>query len=402
MTWWLPVLLALPVLWLCILLLFAGPARAAWREPVLGFPVLIIESDDWGPGPVNHAQALERVAACLARYRDCTGRPPVMTLGLTLSLPDSTAIAATDLASYHALHLDDPAYAPILAAMQRGIHSGVFAPQLHGMAHYWPVSLMAAARQDGGVRAWLLAGPGQETESLPSPLQSRWTDASVLPSRPLPEAEIRAAVAEEVTLYRQVFGNVPEVVVPPTFVWTSVVEAAWAAQGVATLITPGHCCTGRDAAGQPVCGSVRLHNGQIGQSGLTYLVRDRYFEPALGHQAARGLEALAEKTDQGRPCLLETHRFNFTGPRAEEALVQLDALLDQALARHPDLRFLSAAELGDYYRNQAGLMVTRLGQRLHAWAARMYQLPRFARLARLSGLGFVLQLFSRQVGGALA
>lgn len=402
MTWWLPVLLALPVLWLCILFLFAGPVRAAWREPVLDFPVLIIESDDWGPGPATHAQALERVAACLERHRDCTGRPPVMTLGLTLSLPDSTAIAAVDLASYHARPLDDPAYAPILAAMQRGIRSGVFAPQLHGMAHYWPANLMAAARQDDGVRAWLLAGPGQETETLPSPLQSRWTDASVLPSRPLPEAQIRAAVEEEVALYRQIFGNAPEVVVPPTFVWTAAVEAAWATQGVTTLITPGHCCTGRDAAGQPDCGSVRLHNGQTGQSGLTYLVRDRYFEPALGHQAARGLKALAEKTAQGRPCLLETHRFNFTGTRAEEALTQLDTLLRQALARHPDLRFLSAAELGGYYRNQANRMATRLGQRLHAWAARMHQVPRFARLARLSGLGFLLQLLYRPKRAALA
>jgi hypothetical protein len=203
--------------------------------------------------------------------------------------------------------------------------AGVFVPQLHGMAHYWPPALMSAARDDPAVRDWLLAGPHQETEALPSPLQSRWVDGSVLPSRPIPAEKIHSAVAEEVALYRQVFGAAPEVVVPPTFVWTPEVEAAWAAHGVRALVTPGRPCTGRDAQGRPDCASTPIHNGQRGLGDIRYLVRDRYFEPARGHRAEQGLQALAGKTAQGRPCLLETHRFNFTGAGAEAALAELDA-----------------------------------------------------------------------------
>jgi len=429
MAWGLAALLVLPALWLFILLWFAGPARAAWREPVLRHPVLIIESDDWGPGPPDHAGALDQLAACLGRHRDGTGRAPVMTLGLTLSLPDSETIAAGDLSAYHARPLTDPAYADILAALRRGIQAGVFAPQLHGMAHYWPATLLAAARRDPAVRAWVLAGPGQETEALPSALQSRWVDAGVLPSRPLPVADIAAAVAEEAGLYRAVFGAPPAVAVPPTFIWTAPVEAAWAAQGVNTIVTPGHRCTGRDVAGQPHCEAAPLHNGQAGAGGVIYLVRDRYFEPARGHRAAAGLEALAEKTRQGRPCLLETHRFNFTGPRRAEALAELDKLLALALARFPGVRFASPAELAGHYRGRVGgapgpgktsepppvgskpflgrpgerpgdWISTGLGQRLDAWAARMARVPRFTRLARLSGLELVLALLQKPVGHA--
>lgn len=403
MAWWLlAALLALPALWLFILLLFAGPARAAWREPVLRHPVLILESDDWGPGPADHAQALERLVACLDQFRDGTGRAPVMTLGLTLSLPHGEAIAAADFSAYHPRLITDPAYAGILGAVQAGIRAGVFAPQLHGMAHYWPDTLMAAARQDPAVRAWVLGGPGQETESLPSPLQSRWVDASVLPSRPLSASEVESAVAAEVSLYRQVFGATPAVVVPPTFVWTQAVEAAWARQGVTALVTPGLRCTGRDAGGQPRCEAAPLHNGQTGMGGITYLVRDRYFEPARGHRAAQGLAALADKTAQGRPCLLETHRFNFTGAGQADALVELGELLRQSLARHPGLRFASAAELAGQYRQPGNWISKGVRSRLTAWAVRMGQVPRFARLARMSGLGLVLSRLCGRAGEGLA
>ncbi|MBP8901743.1 MAG: hypothetical protein KBG41_03930, partial [Thiobacillaceae bacterium] len=207
------------------------------------------------------------------------------------------------------------------------------------------------------------------------------------------------AVAEEVAFYRQVFGAAPEVVVPPTFVWTPEVEAAWAAHGMRALVTPGRPCTGRDAQGRPDCASTPIHNGQRGLGDIRYLVRDRYFEPARGHRAEQGLQALAGKTAQGRPCLLETHRFNFTGAGAEAALAELDALLRRALAEHPTVRFISPAELAEHYRAHGVRPFAPLGRRLAAWKARMQEVPRFARLARLTGLEWALAGFTPQSRG---
>ncbi|MCA1926328.1 MAG: hypothetical protein LDL16_08645, partial [Thiobacillus sp.] len=62
--------LIVPALWATVLLAFARPLAARWREPVLRRPVLIIESDDWGAGPLAQAGALAALADTLQRVRD--------------------------------------------------------------------------------------------------------------------------------------------------------------------------------------------------------------------------------------------------------------------------------------------------------------------------------------------
>jgi hypothetical protein len=84
-------LAAILLLWTAVLLAFARPLVARWREPVLRHPILIIESDDWGAGPLQQAEALTRISAVLQRIRDRSGRPAVMTLGVILEVPDGPA-----------------------------------------------------------------------------------------------------------------------------------------------------------------------------------------------------------------------------------------------------------------------------------------------------------------------
>ena len=93
------------LLWLGVLLAFAAPLVARWREPVLKRPVLVIESDDWGAGPLAQAEALTSLAALLQRVRDGSGRPAVMTLGVVLEVPDGARIAGSKMTEYHALPL---------------------------------------------------------------------------------------------------------------------------------------------------------------------------------------------------------------------------------------------------------------------------------------------------------
>ncbi len=186
--------------------------------------------------------------------------------------------------------------------------------------HYWPPAVLAAAQSDASVRDWLTAPDPAATEDLPSPLQSRWVDASSLPSHALSPEAIRQAVAAEAAAYRAVFGNAPQVAVATTFVWNDAVEAAWAQAGVEVVITPGRRATCRNAAGQPACVDATMLTGERSLAGQTYLVRDVYFEPALGHAPQRLVDGLLARTRQGRACLVETHRFNF--------LQALDASLD--------------------------------------------------------------------------
>jgi len=379
--------LIVPLSWVLLTLAYAGRLLALWREPALRYPVLVIESDDWGAGPLEQAQALNALSQLLKSHRDQTGCHPVMTIGVILGIADRAATASTN--RYARITLDHVHFAPVLTALRAGINDGVFAPQLHGMEHYWPPALMAAAETDTGVAAWLSGDGMARSEDLPSHLQSRWINASTLPSQPLPEAEIKTAAAEEADLYTQIFGAQPLVAVPATFIWDDSVERAWAANGVSCIVTPGTRNESRDVLGRPSGDDRVILNGEHGQGGVMYLVRNNYFEPALGHRADRGLEALAQQTRCGRPTLLETHRFNFLGDEAQtkNSLTALNLLLTEARARYSELRFLSTQGIAEAITHQdASLIETSLRVRIRAWLARIRQLPRFWKLARLTGL----------------
>jgi len=385
-TW---ILIALLGCWAAIALAYRRQIARAWREPVLRVPVLIIESDDWGPGPEADADALAALAVLLERHRDGSGRPPVMTLGILLSTADTRRLAAEGLAQYRDVRLDAPMFARILQTMLRGRARGVFSFQLHGMSHYWPPALLRAATDSGAIREWLTSAGVPRHESLPPALQVRWADASTLPSNPLPGEAIEPAVAEEVAVFARILGESPRVVVPPTFLWDSRVESAWVQQGVGTVVTPGRRYSSKRADGSMSMDSGPLVNGEIAPSGATYVVRDVYFEPARGHRAERALSAIALKTATGRPALLETHRFNFTGDaaRTADAIAEVERVLALALATFPAMRFMSTGELATALQHGDPRLVARdLRSRVRACLHRLAGESRLRKLAMLTGL----------------
>ncbi|MCA1926062.1 MAG: hypothetical protein LDL16_07285, partial [Thiobacillus sp.] len=247
----------------------------------------------------------------------------------------------------------------------------------------------AAARADAAVRDWLAATEPAATEALPAHLQSRWVDAARLPSQPLPAGTIREAVGAEARAFQTVFGQPPRVAVATTFVWNDAVEAAWAAAGIEVVITPGERYTCRDACGKPGCVDARMQSGARSAAGQLYLRRDVYFEPALGHSPQRLADGLAQRSRQGRACLVETHRFNFL--QAQDAsLAALDAGLKAALAACPRVRFLTPLELAHAIERRDPEWVEHAPRRrLAAWRARLAEIPRFVRVARLTGLGWL-------------
>lgn len=374
---------------------------AAWREPVLGSPVLIVESDDWGPGPDDDAAALSTLANRLEEVRDGSGRSAVMTLGVVAAIADGAEILASGGARYFRRTLSDPEFASIVATMIAGCRSGVFALQRHGLEHFWPEALLGRLVGDAGgrsaesevLRQWL-GDPLARSEDLPDSLQSRWIDCVHLPSAPLAPAKIVRAVFEEADLLRQVFGAAPSVAVPNTFVWDDNVERAWAESGVRCIVTPGCRYEGRDGAGRFVSPVGRIHNGTRGDAGLCYVVRDVYFEPMRGHRAERVWAALAAKSAEGRPTLLETHRANFIGSDTgrEEAVAELVRALRGALSRHPDLRFMSTAELAAVLCDrESPVRVTTWLRRLAVWCVRVGHDPEMARFLKFSGLGAIFR-----------
>ena len=360
---------------------------AAWQEPVLRAPVLILESDDWGYGPPAQAEWLDRIADVLASFRDAAGRHPIATLGVVLAGPDPTRTREDGGRFYRRVALDDPRLESVRDAMLRGAARGVFGLQLHGLEHFWPPSLMRSAEKDPRIRNWLTGDSFGVTEDLPSALQSRWIDASALPSAALPEPEATAAATEEARIFAAVFDAAPEVVVPSTFIWTDAVERAWVRAGVRVIVTPGVRNESRDADGRVVPGDLTCFNGQRTPEGATYVVRDVYFEPSLGHDHRRALAAVRARVCLAQPALLEMHRLNFIrdGRTTQNALDELSRLLRAALATFPALRFMSTAELARQYRERSPLMENRTSTRLHFLIRRLAELSRLRKLAWLTG-----------------
>ena len=384
-------------LWASVLLAFLRPLRARWREPVFRHPLLVLESDDWGAGPLTQTEALGEIAVALQEFRDGSGRHPVMTLGMIFEVPDCDRMAREQLAFYRACNLDNDVFSGLRQAIRSGLDARVFSAQLHGQCHYWPSALMQAATRDRQVRTWLM-GPGlPHTESLPSHLQTRWVDASELPSRELDATEIALAAAREAASYRKVFGGNPQVAVATTFVWNGDVEQAWKEAGVEVVITPGRRATGRDARGEPACVDRLILTGERSAAGQCYLVRDVYFEPALGHSPQRLVDGLVERTRQGRACLVEIHRFNFLS-QPNQSLEALRAGIRASLMRCPNLRFTTPLELAQAIRQENSALLERaFNRRVHAWLARLHEIPHFRRASTFTGLVIPLRFLERAV-----
>lgn len=342
-------LAALLLCGLCVAFFYRRTLFALLREPVWFRPVIVLESDDWGAGPTAQAEALLQVAACLLRHRDRTGRYPVMSLAIVLAIPDGELIASTN--TYACVDLGDRRFEGVRDALLFGTREGVFTLQLHGFEHYAPEALMRS--RDAAVFTWLRSPFPAATELLPPPLQTRWVYSDKLPSVPADADFVKSAVAQEVLAFKRVFGRLPEVVVPPTFVWTRAVEEEWARNGVVAVITPGFRSTQRDALGMPSGDEGPIVNGDR-FGGLTYLARTDYFEPMRGRGAKHALRALARDVLQGRPCVLENHRdsFIFDADDCRRSLGELDALCSGALTQQPGLRFLSTSELANILRDR--------------------------------------------------
>ncbi len=377
--------------------LYKSDIKKLLVEPMLRYPVVIFESDDWGVGPLQQESALNKIRSLFEQYNDHSGNHPVMTLGLILAEPDTDKIIASDTKNYHKITLASARYSTLMKIIQQGIKQGIYRPQLHAMEHFWPDSIMRSSATHLPIKQWLLHQE-KRTEDLPSELQSRWVDSSSLPSTEHSVEAINIAIEEELSLYISLFGHLPKVVVPPTFVWTDRVAQVYAKHKVEALVTPGRQCIGRDNHTNLIYNEKSFYNGQENSNGLLYLVRNNYFEPTLGHKAAKVIQSIQQKTDCARPALLEMHRFNFINGQksCETSLQELDTLLQMILSDFSDIRFISTEQLVTIFKqaNQgmaSEFIVSSSKQRLKIAAARLKLFLQFKRIAKYSGFNLLLK-----------
>lgn len=378
---------------LLIVVIFRKSLYTLWHEPVFKQAIVIFESDDWGPGDKQHAHALDRLQQILAKYSDYRGHPAHCTIGALLSVPDAQKIRQSEYQSYSEKNLQHHDYREIVRSLKQGVKRGLLSLQLHGKAHFFPAQLLQALQQTPQLKTWLQQSSLYH-ELLPSDLQSRWNNQTNT-------QQIAQAVKEEVELFQQCFEQAPKVAVPPTFIWNSDIEVSWRRHGIDTIITPGQRFTHRQE--QEFQSDINhIVNFQQSQTGQTYLVRDAYFEPQLGHQWQHAIVTLQRQLALGRPCLFEMHRFNFVGPQAnaDENFEQFEQLLQHSLQQYPRLCFFSSEEFAKLNQYDPDQLTERQWRpRLQPWLRRLKKLPGFSKLATLSGLTAFIWLLSHRAQG---
>jgi hypothetical protein len=342
---------ALIALWVVGLLVIVTTRRAllraTWREPYVDEPVVILESDDWGPGPPDHTEALRRLLQVLAAHRDGVGRPAVLTANMVLSVPDGPAIVAGGFRGYARRELDVD-FPELFTVMREGRAAGTFFPQLHGREHLNPEALLRRARNGDLSLRRLLEIPGwSDWESLDSPLQGHFVDGSELPTRPVAMDQQRSMVAEGVLLFARAFGESPASAVAPCYLWNDDTEAAWAAAGVRYIQTAGYRCIGRGMDGAYIQSPRWLHAGSTNRQGQRYLVRNVMYEPADGRDWEAAWREVRHRFREAQPAVISTHRYNYTRTEIRaQALRGLDELLDRVCRRYPRVRFAASPEWG--------------------------------------------------------
>ncbi|MBF0622753.1 MAG: hypothetical protein HQL54_12580 [Magnetococcales bacterium] len=379
------------------LLFFFKAIRANWREPVFHHPILIFESDDWGPGPTEHADALNKLSKTLSGYHDKSGQHPCFTLALQLTAPDPKQPLTTSGNQLNRIDLSHPDQAPVLSAINAGVADKTFSLHLHGLEHFRAETLLEHANQKEGIFHWLTSRA--ETESLPPMLQTRWNPIAHHDQTRQARVDTKSAY-DEAKLFEKIFSHPAQVAVPPCFVWNPNVEQGWQKAGISVVVTPGCRFDQRRDDGTLSRVSGAIHTGDLSPTGLLYLVRDRYFEPYLGHTAEDGLHALSEKTAQGRPTLLETHRANFirSAEHNQHALEHLKIILTEAQKKWPELRFTNTWNLAQAIRTGDPQWICfDTIRRIRIWWHRMESVPRWRKWLLVSGWWLVSRLMKEKI-----
>lgn len=358
------------------------------KEPVFRFPVLVIESDDWSPGNHEQVDALEKIKNILEKHVDDNGVHPVMSIGLVLSSAELESLCSSEPALKR-VYFDSEPFAPIMNALIKGEKAGFYEIHLHGLDHFWEHSLKSYIKKN--LSQFQQEYFGQKllrNECLPAYLQSRWAECDCLPCKTLDNSQIEQAVNNETAEFYRILNREAEVVVPPTFLWTKNVEKFWAKNGVKVIVTPGSRFVSRDENGNMVADIERIYNGMTTEFGQTYMVRNGYFEPGMGHTASSALEYIKRSVYYGRPCLIESHRFNYINDdESYDAYDELDKFYTKAGEEFYDLKFSSTSELAKSTSNINHYFQTNVTAfRVIIWMRRIFILPGFKRLSFYSGM----------------
>lgn len=349
--------------------------------------IVVIESDDWGsvrmPSREVYEEFLRRgvrvnrdpycrydslataddlsaLFDVLTSVKDMNGRHAVLTADTVVANPVFEKIKASDFREYFYEPFTEtlkrsPRHDGAWELWQQGMDAGIFHPQLHGREHL-------------NVKKWLRTlQSGEEVTRLSFDLGTFGLTSAVDPriknnymgafNSGLDEdiAEYDTIITEGQQLFEKLFGYKSESFIATTYTWSPKIEPSLMRNGVRYLQGMVHQKMPLD---DDTTFKYKKDNfcGHSSKAGLTYLMRNCYFEPSQDSADAKDcLERIKIAFRWHKPATISMHRLNVIGAVDEsnrtKNLTDLKWLLNEIIRLYPNVEFMSSDELGKVVSN---------------------------------------------------
>lgn len=376
--------------------MYNGTLKSRLRVNVSNIPgwrtkrhVVVIESDDWGsirmssiesfkrlkeagiPVDTDHYNVndslesnedLEMLFATLKKFKDSTGRYPVMTGVNVVANPDFEAIADNNFTEYvyepytktcERYHGHDRVY----DLWKQGIKERLFVPILHGREHL-NVQFWMRALQKGDLST-MVAFKEQVTGIPRSGIGGVTVpdfQAAFDIDTPNDLTYQKEVIKTGGELFEQLYGYKPGYFVPTNGPFNNSLEKNLLDVGVKYINTGKKQ---REPLGN---GQYKVNTRFLGdknQYGQIYLTRNCFFEPSANcYEYPNNYDWLnycLKEVEMAfrwhKPATISSHRVNYIGylhpENRERGLKTLSHLLGEIIKCWPDVEFMTSVELGD-------------------------------------------------------
>lgn len=349
--------------------------------------ILVIESDDWGSIRMPSKEAYDQLIKnglrvdkdpycrydslataddlnalfdVLCSVKDKNGRHAVMTADSVVANPDFEKIKESGFEGYFYEPFTEtlkryPNHESAFKMWKQGIEEGIFHPQFHGREHL-------------NVKKWLrILQSGDKTTILAFKYGTFGLSSKVDPSINNFMGAFDSGLEEDIidyskiltdglNIFENIIGYKPESFIAPKYIWSPRIEPVLKTNGIRYL------------QGM-VCQTIPINNantfvykknnfcGRKSEYGLTYLMRNCFFEPSQGGPTAKEcLHRVKMAFRWRKPATISMHRLNVIGAIDEnnrtKNLLELKWLLNEIVKSYPDVEFMSSDELGRLITNE--------------------------------------------------
>ena len=348
--------------------------------------IVVIESDDWGSIRMSSLDAFQRLLKAgmredrnhynindalesnedleclfetLSKFKDSTGRHPVMTGVNVVANPIFEKIKESGYKEYY--------YEPYTETLKRypkhdrvyelwieGISNRLFVPIFHGREHL-NVQRWLRALQSGHKSTLLafengITGIYNGINGEPIPEFQAAFDLDTMDDLPYMKEVLNSGLH----LFEKLYGYKSKYFVPTNGPFNNELEEDLLNQGV-RYINSGKIQ--REPLGNGQYNKNVRFIGQANKWGQIYLTRNCFFEPASMESPAdtdwvnNCLKEMEIAFKWHKPATISSHRVNYIGflhpKNREKTLKQFEILLSTMLNKWPDIEFMTSAELGD-------------------------------------------------------